>query len=89
MAIGMLDLANGEIGEIFVRPGFMQRGIGSGFLDPLECLARDLGPEEVKLDATVNAADFYRRYGFVGEEAAIYDSPAGLQLACVPMVNRL
>lgn len=83
MATGMLDLANGEIGAIFVHPGFIQRGIGSKILDHLECLARHLGLEEVKLDATLNAADFYRRYGFVGEQPAIYRSPSGLQLACV------
>lgn len=89
VATGMLDLANGEIGAIFVHPGFMQRGIGRKILDHLECLARDFGLEEVKLDATLNAADFYRRHGFVGEETAIYHSPSGLQLACVPMVKRL
>ncbi|POP70120.1 GNAT family N-acetyltransferase [Pseudomonas syringae] len=89
VATGMLDLENGEIGAIFVHPGFMQRGIGRRVLNHLECLARDLGLEEVKLDATLNAADFYRRYGFVGEETAIYHSPSGLQLTCVPMVKGL
>jgi len=89
VATGMLDLESSEIGAIFVHPGFMQRGIGGRILKHLECLARALGLEEVKLDATLNAADFYRRYGFVGEEPAIYHSPSGLQLACVPMVKGL
>ncbi|ELQ19413.1 putative acetyltransferase [Pseudomonas fluorescens BRIP34879] len=89
VATGMLDLENSEIGAIFVHPGFMQRGIGRRVLDHLERLARDFGLEEVKLDATLNAADFYRRYGFVGEEPAIYHSPSGLQLACIPMVKGL
>lgn len=89
VATGMLDFENSEIGAIFVHPGSMHRGIGKRVLDHLECLARDFGLEEVKLDATLNAADFYRRHGFVGEETAIYHSPSGLQLACVPMVKRL
>ena len=88
VATGMLDLENREIGAIFVHPGFMQQGIGGRILKHLECLARELGLKEVKLDATLNAADFYRRCGFVGEEPAIYHSPSGLQLACIPMVKR-
>ncbi len=89
VATGMLDLDNSEIGAIFVLPGFMQQGIGLKMLSHLECLARELGVEEVNLDATLNAADFYRRCGFVGDEPAIYHSPSGLQLACVPMAKRL
>ncbi|MDI3275149.1 GNAT family N-acetyltransferase [Pseudomonas sp. AL03] len=89
VATGMLDLERREIGAIFVLPGFMQRGIGKRILDYLECLARDLGLVEVKLDATLNAAQFYRRCGFVGEQTAIYPSPSGLQLARIPMVKGL
>jgi N-acetylglutamate synthase-like GNAT family acetyltransferase len=85
----MLDLDNSEIGAIFVLPGFMQQGIGLKMLSHLECLARELGLKAVNLDATLNAADFYRRCGFVGDEPSIYHSPSGLQLACVPMVKRL
>ncbi|UHC82082.1 hypothetical protein LS633_27470 [Pseudomonas sp. NIBR-H-19] len=44
---------------------------------------------EVCLDATLNAVDFYRRCGYIGEGSAIYQSPSGLQLACVPMVKAL
>ncbi|WP_223487072.1 GNAT family N-acetyltransferase [Pseudomonas sp. A-RE-19] len=89
VATGMLDLENCEIGAIFVLPSFMQQGIGLRILNHLEYLSRELGLKEVKLDATLNAADFYRRCGFVGDERAIYHSPSGLQLACVPMVKGL
>lgn len=89
VATGMLDLERDEVGAIFVLPGFMGQGIGLKILNHLECLARDLGLEEVNLDATLNAADFYRRCGFVGDAPAIYHSPSGLQLACVPMVKGL
>ncbi|RON40185.1 GNAT family N-acetyltransferase [Pseudomonas frederiksbergensis] len=89
VATGMLDLENSEIGAIFVLPGFMRQGIGLEILNYLEDLARDLGLEEVNLDATLNAADFYRRCGYVGDELAIYHSPSGLQLACLPMVKGL
>lgn len=89
VATGMLDLANNEIGALFVLPGFTGRGIGKQILAYLEALAQELGIEEVILDATLNAADFYRRCGYVGDEQAIYHSPSGLQLACIPMRKHL
>ncbi|TFH79089.1 MULTISPECIES: GNAT family N-acetyltransferase [Pseudomonas] len=89
VATGMLDLEHREIGAIFIHPDFMQRGLGKRMLSFLEALARDLGVAEVYLDATLNAADFYRRCGYVGEGSAVYQSPSGLQLACVPMVKKL
>jgi GNAT superfamily N-acetyltransferase len=85
VATGMLDLANNEIGALFVLPGFTGRGIGKQMVAYLEALARELEVEEVILDATLNAANFYRRHGYVGSEQAIYHSPSGLQLACIPM----
>ncbi|WP_248797882.1 GNAT family N-acetyltransferase [Pseudomonas sp. MWU13-2105] len=89
VATGMLDLEKSEIGAIFVLPSFMQLGIGMRVLRHLEHLARDLGLERVNLEATLNAAEFYRRCGFVGDTPAIYHSPSGLQLACIPMVREL
>ena len=89
VATGMLDLEGREIGAIFVSPEFMGRGVGLKILNLLEALARDLGVTDVKLDATLNAADFYRRCGYVGQEVSIYHSPSGLRLACVPMVKEL
>ena len=45
--------------------------------------------EQVVLDATLNAVSFYSACGYVGDEQAVYRSPSGLVLACVPMVKRL
>lgn len=89
VATGMLDLARREIGAIFVLPGFMQQGLGLKMLEHLEALARSLGIKEVNLDATLNAAAFYRRCGYVGDTPAIYHSPSGLELACIPMLKAL
>jgi GNAT superfamily N-acetyltransferase len=89
VATGMLDFEHREVGAIFILPDFMQRGLGKRVLCFLEDLARGLGLTEVCLDATLNAADFYRSCGYIGEASAIYQSPSGLQLACVPMVKNL
>ena len=89
IATGMLDLANNEVGALFVLPAFTGRGYGKAMLDHLEQVARELAIEEVVLDATLNAASFYRVCGYVGDEQALYHSPSGLQLACVPMKKQL
>lgn len=89
VATGMLDLDNNEVGALFVLPAFTGRGYGKTMLDHLEKLARELAIEEVVLDATLNAASFYRACGYVGEKQAVYHSPSGLALACIPMVKRL
>ena len=89
VATGMLDLDNNEVGALFVLPAFTGRGYGKTMLDHLEKLARELTIEEVVLDSTLNAASFYRACGYVGEEQAVYHSPSGLALACIPMVKRL
>lgn len=89
VATGMLDLDNNEVGALFVRPSYTGRGYGKAMLDHLEHVARARAIEEVVLDATLNAASFYRACGYVGDEQAVYHSPSGLTLACVPMVKRL
>lgn len=89
VATGMLDLADGEIGALFVLPAYMGQGLGKAMLAHLECVARQQAIEQVVLDATLNAVSFYRACGYVGDEQAVYRSPSGLVLACVPMVKRL
>jgi GNAT superfamily N-acetyltransferase len=86
---GMLDLQTGEVGAIFVLPERMQQGVGRRMLDHLECLALQAGLQEVNLEATLNAVEFYRRCGYVGETPASYRSGSGLLLACLPMRKAL
>lgn len=89
VATGMLDPDHREVGALFVLPGFTGRGFGGQMLEHLEQVALELGIAQVVLDATLNAAQFYRSRGYEGCEQAIYHSPTGLDLACIPMVKRL
>jgi GNAT superfamily N-acetyltransferase len=86
---GMIDLTTGKIDAIFVHPAYMKRGIGAAMMRHLETLARSHELQELKLDATLNAAPFYRSLGFEGEEITPYRSPRGLTMDCVPMTKRL
>jgi hypothetical protein len=48
-----------------------------------------VGLQEVHLEATINAASFYRKHGFLGEDISIYKSPRGIELECVHMVKAI
>ncbi|MEF9900418.1 MAG: GNAT family N-acetyltransferase, partial [Pseudomonas sp.] len=84
-----INLQSGELGAIFVLPTFMGHGIGKKMVAHLEHLARKAGLAEIHLEATLNAENFYQRCGFTGSAQAVYNSPSGLQLACVPMRKQL
>ncbi|MGF6634792.1 GNAT superfamily N-acetyltransferase [Paraburkholderia sp. MM6662-R1] len=86
---GMLTVANGQVDAIFVRPSHMGHGIGREMLQFLESLAGDHGVTTMHLDATLNAAPFYRRCGWSGDSVSTYRTARGLELACVPMTKRL
>lgn len=70
-------------------PEFMGQGIGKKMVIHLEHLARKAGLAEIHLEATLNSESFYQRCGFTAGAQAIYNSPSGLQLACVPMRKQL
>ncbi|AZQ54770.1 GNAT family N-acetyltransferase [Burkholderia cenocepacia] len=86
---GMLTVENGQVDAIFVRPSHMGRGIGRKMLRFLEALAAEHGVVEMCLDATLNAAPFYRSCGWTGDAVSVYRTTRGLELACVPMSKRI
>jgi GNAT superfamily N-acetyltransferase len=86
---GMIDRNTGKLDAIFTRPDMMRRGIGRQMVSFLEDIARDAGLTELTLDSTLNAAEFYRSCGFVGEAIGTYRSPRGITLDCIPMRKML
>ncbi|WP_322013536.1 GNAT family N-acetyltransferase [Paraburkholderia sp. J12] len=86
---GMLTVESGQVDAIFVRPSHMGRGVGGKMLRFLEALAARHGVVEMRLDATLNAAPFYRSLGWVGDAVSIYRTARGVKLACVPMTKRV
>jgi GNAT superfamily N-acetyltransferase len=86
---GMLDNATGQVDAVFVRPDRMGRGVGSAMMAHLESQAMGSRLTRLTLDSTLNAAPFYRKCGFVGDQRSVYESPRGISLACVPMTKQL
>lgn len=87
VATGMVNLHTGMIDAVFVAPEAMGQGVGKRMMQHLETLARAASLAEVRLDASLNAAPFYRSLGFSGDEVSLYHSPRGFSLPCIPMVK--
>jgi GNAT superfamily N-acetyltransferase len=86
---GFIDLGNGRLDAVFVRPDMMGKGIGKRIVAFCEDLGRSAGLSELKLDSTLNAAPFYRRCGFAGDVVGVYRSPRGISLDCICMTKRI
>ena len=86
---GMIDLRSGKIDAVFVMPTFMGKGIGRQMMNYLEQLAVEAGLSQISLEATLNAASFYKAVGFLGDKVSKYCSSSGLSLDCVLMVKDL
>lgn len=89
IATGMIDLSNGFIDAIFVNPQHMGLGMGKEVLAYLERLAVEAGLSLLTLESTLNAAEFYRKCGFIGDEISVYQSPRGFNLDCIIMSKKL
>ncbi|WP_033576048.1 GNAT family N-acetyltransferase [Dickeya chrysanthemi] len=86
---GMVNLHTGMIDAVFVEPEAMGKGVGKRMMQHLETLARAAGLAAIRLDASLNAAPFYRSLGFCGDEISLYHSPRGFSLPCIPMVKAI
>ena len=89
IATGMIDLSNGFIDAIFVNPQHMGSGMGKEMLAYLERLAVEAGLSLLTLESTLNAAEFYRKCCFIGDEISVYQSPRGFNLDCIVMCKKL
>ena len=84
---GMIDMKTGKLDAIFTDPLHMGKGAAGAMLKYLEKIASKAGLKEIHLEATLNAASFYRKHGFLGEEITMYKSPRGIELECIPMAK--
>jgi predicted GNAT family N-acyltransferase len=60
-------LPDGRIGRMAVAKDWRRQGVGAALLEALTAAAKKRGHAEVKLSAQLQAAEFYRGYGFVAE----------------------
>ena len=53
---------------LYVHPSAVGQGVGAMLCDALEKLARSRGVESLKVDASDNALDFFKRRGYVAQQ---------------------
>jgi ribosomal protein S18 acetylase RimI-like enzyme len=86
---GILNLQTQEIEALYTTPAAKGSGAGLKLLQTLEKRGREAGLEVLHLNASLNAAGFYRRAGYEGEAEAVYQLPTGIEIRCVPMKKHL
>ena len=67
-------LPDGHIGRMAVVKDWRRRGIGAEILEALMAEARKRGHTEAILEAQLQAAEFYRGFGFVAEGKVYEDA---------------
>jgi len=62
--VGSVAFHNKRFWQLYVRPSFVGKGVGSALMDYIEIFARKKGLKKVKLYSTITAKDFYLERGY-------------------------
>lgn len=89
VGFGVLNQETAEVEAVYVTPGVGRRGIGREILRKLEQKASALGLKALRLNASLNAAPFYEKAGYVAQERSKYRLLTGVEIACIPMVKSM
>ena len=89
VGFGVLNQETAEVEAVYVIPGAGRRGIGREILQQLEEKASALGLKALRLNASLNAAPFYEKAGYVAQERSKYRLLTGVEIACIPMVKSM
>jgi putative acetyltransferase len=79
---GWIALRGDHIDGLYTDPVFVERGIGTELVALAEALMRERGIQIIRLQASLNAEQFYLRRGFVPKGSRVPDS-------AIPMEKRL
>jgi N-acetylglutamate synthase-like GNAT family acetyltransferase len=64
MIVGTITLEDDYIGTVFVNPKYHSKGLGTKLMDIVENLAKERKMEEIRLQSSINAVDFYEKLGY-------------------------
>ena len=79
---GWIALRGDYIDGLYTDPRFVERGVGTELVALAEALMRERGIQIIRLEASINAEQFYLRRGFVSKGSRVPDS-------AIPMEKRL
>ena len=89
VGFGVLNQSSTEVEAVYVSAAAGRRGIGLELLRKLEERASSLGLKMLRLNASLNAVQFYEKAGYVAQERSKYRLLTGIEIACIPMVKLL
>lgn len=85
VGFGILNLSQKRLGALYVKAGLRGKQVGGRLLAALERIAVEKGYDRLALDASLNAAPFYRKQGYTALGPDIFRLPGGVEMACVNM----
>lgn len=77
------------LAAVYVHPDRIRCGVGRALVAAIERQALKAGVDELRMDASLNAADFYRALGYIETGLGIHVLSGGGEMACVGMRKRL
>jgi|SRR5882757_195405 len=89
IGFGSIVPSNSELRAVYVAAEHGRRGIGRAILSQLETLARDVGLNELCMDASINAVPFYETNGFTSLGRAEHSLSSGGRMSCMRMSKSL
>jgi putative acetyltransferase len=89
VGFGTLDVPTGEILQLYVRPDYARRGVGTLIVDELARVVGAAGGRLVHCIASLNARPFYVNAGFEPGPMRKHRFRSGVEVDCVPMKKRL
>lgn len=89
VCFGSINLSSATLVSLFVSPKAAGSGAGKTMLLFLLDKMKAAGVAEVKIDSSLNAADFYSKYGFVEIGRSMYRTQSGIAIESIQMVYRV
>jgi len=89
VGFSLMDLEKQFVICLFVSPQHIGKQYGKSLLNRVEEIAKNNSLNELFLYSTLNAAGFYRRLGYIGEEISRAPLACGLKLDSIKMSKKI
>ncbi len=86
--VGVGAIEGAHIKKVYVSPNYQGRGLGKVLLESLEQMARENGFVECELNSTINALNFYKRFGYE-EQGPFIIEKNGLSVTFTRMIKHI
>ncbi len=86
---GFFSVSDRELRALYVLPEYKGRGVGRLIMARLEDMAREKSISRLSLQSTINAVDFYEKYGYQAIKTEKHLINDEISVACVRMEKDL